>query len=112
MRSKILPENRRLVDNYLQKVWSSGVKLVEALQPVNNVPSHIKAKFLPYVQYEEERIAQNLDGIKYNVDALDTVYMVIGPGRLENVSRSYLTFLITLHSLGLHSTYFLSCIFF
>ncbi|THH02008.1 hypothetical protein EW026_g787 [Hermanssonia centrifuga] len=84
MRSKILPENRRLVDNYLQKVWSSGVKLVEALQPVNNVPSHIKAKFLPYVQYEEERIAQNLDGIKYNVDALDTVYMVIGPGRLEN----------------------------
>ena len=28
---------------------------------------------------------KNLEGIKYNIDALDTVAAVTGPGRLENV---------------------------
>lgn len=86
MREGVLPENRTVVDEYLHKVWVDAAKIFESLQPAKPVLEHLEHKFQNYITFEEERIMKNLDGIKYNVDALDTVLAVAGPGRLENVS--------------------------
>ena len=44
-----------------------------------------QVKFKEYVQFEEDRLRKNLTAIKYDIDALETVYGVIGPGRVEKV---------------------------
>ena len=77
-----------MVDEYLHDVWVDAVKIIESLQPAKPVLGHFEHKFQDYVTFEEERIMKNLEGIRYNVDALDTVSAVTGPGRLENVRLS------------------------
>lgn len=54
--------------------------------PVAAIPGHVEEKFEEYMQYEEDRIRGNLHGIKYNIDASETVRGVIGAGRIEKVS--------------------------
>ncbi|PBK80159.1 hypothetical protein ARMGADRAFT_1021049 [Armillaria gallica] len=41
------------------------------------------SKFLPYVQAEEERLKGQLEALKYNIDASDSLLLITGPGRLE-----------------------------
>ena len=88
IRAKILPENRSWVDTYLEKIWLPVIKTCESLRPVKQLPSHVRTKFRSYVQLEERRIAQNLESVDYNLDAMDTVKMVVGTDTtIENVSE-------------------------
>lgn len=100
MRDRILPENRSLVDDYLYKIWVDAAKIFESLRPAKPVLGNYEHKFQDYVKHEEDRIMRNLEGIKYNVDALDTVAAVVGPGRLENHIFALL-FLLLRHDLAL-----------
>jgi hypothetical protein len=85
MRHQVLLENRPLVDEYLHKVWKDGVTIIESLQPAETRLSQLEHKFKEYTSIEEERLLKNLEGIQYNIDALDTVATVTGPGRFETV---------------------------
>lgn len=87
MRHNVLPENRYMVDDYLNNVWVDGAKILESLQPAKAILAHLEHKFAGYVAFEEGRIHKNLEGVRYNIDAVDTVVTMTGPGRLENVSR-------------------------
>ena len=49
----------------------------------DNTTHLVETKFKEYVGYEEERIKRNLQKIKYDIDASDTVYIVAGPERIE-----------------------------
>ncbi len=82
----MLPENRYWVDYYLSKVWKVGVEMTKSLRAPSNVPDNLEGRFKAYVDYEEDRIRKNLEDIRYDIDALDTVYVVAGPGRIEKVS--------------------------
>ncbi|CAL1709515.1 unnamed protein product [Somion occarium] len=82
LRSRLLPENHYWADYYLRKVWSSVVEITAGLQ-TPDLPDHLEAKFEPYISHEEERIRKNLQDIRFDIDALDTVYVVAGPGRIE-----------------------------
>ena len=44
-------------------------------------------KFKDYTTHEEERLAKNLEGIRYNIDVIETVATVTGPGRFEKASH-------------------------
>ena len=88
LRKDILPQNRTWVDNYLESVWLPAVKTIESLLPATRIPSHVKTKFRQFVQMEERRITEKLESIKYNIDALETVQMIMGTGSIENVSTS------------------------
>lgn len=85
MRSTVLPENRYWADYYLKTVWPVAFELIKAFRQAN-VSDHIEAKFKDYAEYEENRIRKNLEDIRFDIDALDTVYVVAGPGRIEKVS--------------------------
>ena len=84
MRSSILPENRYWVDYYLSKVWPTIVDLSEGLQE-SELPEELHDRFLPFMEHEETRIRRNLQDIRFDIDALDTVYVVAGQGRIEKV---------------------------
>ncbi|KAI0701233.1 hypothetical protein BC835DRAFT_271177 [Cytidiella melzeri] len=82
MRSSLLPENRYWADYYLKTVWPVAFELIKSFRPAN-VPEHIEAKFKAYTEHEESRMRKNLEDIRFDIDALDTVYVVAGPGRIE-----------------------------
>ncbi|KAJ3543517.1 hypothetical protein NM688_g5844 [Phlebia brevispora] len=83
MRKSVLPENRHWLEYYLGKVWKTGNELVMSLRAPEDPPPWLEGKFQEYVKYEEERIRKNLVDIHYDIDALDTAYIVSGPGRIE-----------------------------
>lgn len=85
LRHHVLPRNRPLVDNYLHQTWTDGAKIVESLQPVASILRHFDHKFIDYLSLEERRIRENLEGINYNLDAVETIVTVVGSGRVEGV---------------------------
>ncbi len=86
MRSSLLPENRYWADYYLKTVWPVAFELIKSFRPAN-IPEHVQAKFQSYTEHEESRMRKNLEDIRFDIDALDTVYVVAGPGRIEKVSQ-------------------------
>lgn len=86
LRHSVRAENRPLIDDYLHKVWAGGVKITESLQPAPAGIRRYEYMFNGFTRQEEERITANLRSVGYNLDALDTVQAVTGPGRLENAS--------------------------
>ena len=87
MRSSIKAENRYWVDYYLSKVWMVAFELYSSFRPPTDVPDGLADKFEKYVTHEENRIRKNLEDIHYDIDARETVYIVVGPGRIEKVMR-------------------------
>ena len=89
MRFHALPVNRSGVEYYLQKVWRVGFELCVPLtrrKYLRFLPDWLEEKFSDYVLHEEGRIRKNLEDVKYDLDALETVYIVAGPGRIEKVN--------------------------
>jgi hypothetical protein len=87
MRDKLLPENRNYADYYLRNTWHTASVLAKSLQPpAVAISDQARERFEEYVKYEEDRMRKSLAGIKYDIDALETVYGVLGPGRIEKVS--------------------------
>lgn len=80
---RIHPLNRAAVELYLRQTWGPLTVLVLALDPWYD--SSLQDRFQDYVDHEKQRIQTNLEKIKYNIDALDTLYLVVGSGRLEKV---------------------------
>ena len=76
--------NRYWADYYLDRVWPFAASVTLALHQ-KSLPD-LNHKFQPYMFEEEERMRNNLKDIRYDIDALDTVHVVVGPGRLETVS--------------------------
>ncbi|KAJ3554138.1 hypothetical protein NM688_g3261 [Phlebia brevispora] len=84
LRTHILPENRLWVDNYLEKIWFGTARIVESLLPAKGIPAHVKTRFRAYVSLEERRIAENLESVQCNVDAVETVHMIVQRGKIEH----------------------------
>lgn len=86
---KVHPRNRQHVDDYFGTTWWWVGALIMGLPQddvMNDQPSTTSIdRFQEYIDWEEQRISENLQKIKYNIDASDTLFLVLGPGRLEKV---------------------------
>lgn len=82
---KVKPMNRRIVDEYLVKVWDLVMGITFSIQK-DRATDALKARFEPWVTAEEERLKKNLEEIRYDIDSCDTVRLVTGPGRIEMVN--------------------------
>lgn len=106
----ILPVNRGLVDMYLASYAFSRVELL--LESVNAYDGageeELQEKMQPYTAREEARLKKTLDIVDWNIDSMDTLFLITGPGRVEKVQITGTTrcglFLIELfHSLFFQS---------
>ncbi|RPD59334.1 hypothetical protein L227DRAFT_576182 [Lentinus tigrinus ALCF2SS1-6] len=80
---KVLPRNRAAVDDYFV-VWWWVAMMVTGLQNTSDAERDTPIyRFLEYINWEEDRLRGNLEKVKYNIDASDTLNLVMGAGGLE-----------------------------
>ena len=82
-----LPENRSVVNEYISYAWTEVDIFTRSIQWEEGTET-LREKFQSHVDAEEERLRKNFEGIKYDVDGYDSVYLVSRPGQIEAV-RSF-----------------------
>ncbi|KAJ7777866.1 hypothetical protein DFH07DRAFT_796416 [Mycena maculata] len=79
---KMLPINKGLANTYLRVIYNDVYTLSASVNEcyVNN---GLQERFASYVASEEARLRTNLEAIKYDIDAIDTVPLITGQGRID-----------------------------
>lgn len=81
----ILPENRDLLHSYLEYV-DNNITPIQASVKRRTINETLQDRFQPHVDAEEQRLRKSLEGVRYDIDALDTLELVTGPGRIGKVN--------------------------
>lgn len=81
----IHPRNQTYAREYLSEIWQIVMTLVLSFEGRREYAKVLRDKFGDYIVGEEERIRKNLDQLNYRVDSVETLYIILGPGRLEKV---------------------------
>ncbi len=84
IRPHIHPANRNAVNKYLSNVWKKVATLTDSLVRWS-WSDELKGRFISYVDAEEQRLREGLETFKYDIDAMDTLTLITGPGRIEKV---------------------------
>lgn len=84
--NRVLPENRRTVERYIQRVWSMVTAFAQSIKREEGTDK-LRFKFESHVTAEEARLRRNLEDVKYRIDGSDTFRVIAGEGRLETVIR-------------------------
>lgn len=97
LRSLVHNANRVHVDEYLHTVWWRVGQTCMSFTPFYPSDASLQPRFQSYVDAEETRISSNLGEFRYDIDAMDTLALITGPGRIEKASysRSTLISLVT-----------------
>ncbi|GBE85444.1 hypothetical protein SCP_0706310 [Sparassis crispa] len=74
--------NGPYVDQYLDTVWIGVTRLTYSIRPMQS-SDDIQARFKSHMDAEEERIRRNLEAIRYDIDDVETLPLITGPGRIE-----------------------------
>ncbi|OJT10257.1 hypothetical protein TRAPUB_13211 [Trametes pubescens] len=82
MQSLIHPANARAVEKYLETVYKRVCTLTSSFVCANESDA-LKARFQSYVEEEEKRLREGLETVRYDIDAMDTLTLITGPGRIE-----------------------------
>ncbi|KAF8529737.1 hypothetical protein BU17DRAFT_36437, partial [Hysterangium stoloniferum] len=90
----IRSENLCFANDYLEQVYQRVTTLQDSVN-VSYRNEVLKAR--SYVDAEEERLKKNLQAIKYDIDELDTIALVTGPGRIEKYVFPILYLLLKQH---------------
>ncbi|KAF7292835.1 VPS13 domain-containing protein [Mycena indigotica] len=93
---RILPANKSAADEYLTTVYWGVHTIVRSLSYAFINPG-LQEKFKSYVASEEERIKGNLEAVKYDIDASDTLELVTGEGRIERYALPMIYLLLEKH---------------
>ncbi len=86
IRPFIHTENRQAVETYLDTTWKEITTLSYSLASSPLQSDDLKERFQSYVDAEEQRLKEGLEIFKYNIDAIDTLRLITGAGRIEKVS--------------------------
>jgi hypothetical protein len=88
-----LPKNQDILDMHLSQTSGCFTKIDLILRGQNFPPPPggvidqvLVSKIQPYLDAEEARMSKNLECLDYNLDSMDAVASVTGPGRIEKVS--------------------------
>ena len=88
IRRNVLPANQGTVQNYLNGVWKKVSTLTSSFGRAYQLDFNLQQRFRSYVDSEETRLKKELEIVEYDIDAMDTLSLITGPGRIEKVSHS------------------------
>ena len=88
IRPLIHSSNRKAVDKYLETVWMRICTLTSSFVKTRQADT-LQARFQIYVDAEEQRLREGLETVRYDIDAIDTLSLITGPGRIEKVRISF-----------------------
>lgn len=80
----ILPGNINAVNAYLDAVHHTAIDLYSS---INTCDTALDPRFERFLDAEEARLKKNLEAVKYNLDGTDTLLLITGYGRIEQVSN-------------------------
>ncbi|KAJ7727702.1 hypothetical protein B0H14DRAFT_3618757 [Mycena olivaceomarginata] len=80
LRLHVLPANRGSVNKYLNSIYNGVTTLHSGLNACY-INESLQEKFHSYVEAEEAQPRGNLEAISYDIDALNTLYLISGQGR-------------------------------
>ena len=84
LKPHVHPAVRSSVDTYLHAVWTGVSQLTSAVEPY--YPSEaLREQFQSFIDDEERRLREGLEMVRYDIDAMDTLVLIIGPRRIEKV---------------------------
>ena len=82
----VLPVNRNSVDAYLEVSSSISMLLHGVSMGLDDDSDMVDHdRFQEYIDMEERRIRENLEKVRYSIDASDTLFLVVGVGNLDKV---------------------------
>ena len=102
----LLPANRQMVNKYLcDPSMARTEQLLRSVAPYRGTnDTDLREKTQEYVLQEKARIKANLESIKYDIDAPNTLALITGPGRIEKVTN-YFLFYVSLTLMFFHSIF-------
>ncbi|KAI0757704.1 hypothetical protein C8Q80DRAFT_1216217 [Daedaleopsis nitida] len=83
LKAHVLPANRSMVEKYLYMVWDRVTLFTAAFRRTPTTDESLVGRFESYTTAEETRLRRNLETVRYDIDAWDTLELVRGPGRIE-----------------------------
>ncbi|KAI0656683.1 hypothetical protein C8Q70DRAFT_329984 [Cubamyces menziesii] len=89
-------ENHTFVAEYLMNVWRP-VTTLSASMSTFAVEDELWSRFESYVLAEEKRLDDALKDVHYYIDAVETLYLITGPGRIEQFIFPLLYLLVRRH---------------
>ncbi|KAF8589617.1 hypothetical protein K439DRAFT_1332394 [Ramaria rubella] len=92
----ILPANRGPVHKYLGEVYQD-ITTVEASVNPCFINETLQARFKDHLDGEEARLKKNLDTVRYDIDAMDTLILITGAGRIGKFAHTLLYLLLQHH---------------
>ena len=84
LKAHIHPAVRSSVDTYLHTVWTRVTELTSSIEPYYPAEA-LRERFHSHIDDEEQRLREGLEAVRYDIDAMDTLILVTGPGRIEKV---------------------------
>ena len=86
----VLPENRRIVNQYIEVAWQYVGPFARSIEKDEEGTPELRSQFEPYVTAEEARLRRNFEAVKYQIEDSETVRLVSEDARLETVIEAIL----------------------
>lgn len=91
---RVRDANRASVTAYISRVYELVMAVVGSVNDTA-VNDALQSRFKSYIETEESRLKGNLEAVEYDIDQLDTLSLITGPGRIEKVGGLVLFFFLT-----------------
>jgi hypothetical protein len=82
----IMPGNRGYINSYIDVIWDVVTALTSSIDRYDAAPSWLMEKYKAYNERQEEVLAKRLEEIRYDIDDIDTVRLIVGGDPIEKVS--------------------------
>ncbi|KAJ7830412.1 hypothetical protein B0H14DRAFT_2593325 [Mycena olivaceomarginata] len=96
-----MPGNLRYVNDYIEGCWQHVTVLTSSIERYDS-DSWLEEKFAGYVQSQESLLKERLEKIQYDIDAVETVSLVLRGERIEGSVFILLALLLRRHVAKMH----------
>ncbi|KAJ6521241.1 hypothetical protein B0H19DRAFT_721738 [Mycena capillaripes] len=97
-----MPGNKRYVNDYIENIWQHVTALTSSIERYSSPPPWLEEKFAPYIQSQETILKERLEKIQYDIDAIETVSLVLRGERIESSIFILLALLMRRHVAKMH----------
>ncbi|KAJ6516679.1 hypothetical protein C8R47DRAFT_1268174 [Mycena vitilis] len=98
MSADVHPSNRARVDKYMCSLGLDFVdRIVRAVRTDYDEDQMLMSHFNEFITSEEERLARNLEYFRWEIDAQNTLQLILGPSRIERLMLAAIFLLLRRH---------------
>ncbi|KAJ7250786.1 hypothetical protein C8J57DRAFT_1354883 [Mycena rebaudengoi] len=94
--------NKRYVNDYIEGTWQHVTALTNSLERYDTPAAWLTDKFASYVEALEKDLEGRLEKIQYDIDALETVNLILGRTPIEQSIFMLLALLLRRHVAKMH----------